>query len=206
MAAPSSGAIILFAAGLGVISFLVRIIFPVGWVLEPVGFQLGHFPQYIALFIIGLLASKNNWFEQLSGKTGRQLKRSARLCLLLFPVFFIIRYKLNTPLSWFSGGFHWQALLYAVWEQWIGISILTALLIRGKINWNATSILLTKASRSSFAVYIFHPLVTVIFMLALKNWAIDPAIKLLITAPLIILGSFVLGSIILLIPGVKRIL
>jgi hypothetical protein len=206
LAAPSSGAIILFAAGLGVISFLVRIIFPVGWVLEPVGFQLGHFPQYIALFIIGLLASKNNWFEQLSEKTGRQLKRSARLCLLLFPVFFIIRYKLNTPLSWFSGGFHWQALLYAVWEQWIGISILTALLIRGKINWNATSILLTKASRSSFAVYIFHPLVTVIFMLALKNWAIDPAIKLLITAPLIVLGSFVLGSIILLIPGVKKIL
>jgi hypothetical protein len=44
------------------------------------------------------------------------------------------------------------------------------------------------------------------FTLALRNWAIDPAIKLLVAAPLIILGSFVLGSIILLIPGVKKII
>lgn len=206
LAAPNSRTILLFAAGLGIVSFLVRIIFPVGWTLEPVGFQLGHFPQYIALFVVGLFASKNNWFDQLSEKTGRQLKKTALLSLLLFPVFFIIKFKLNIPSSWFSGGFHWQALLYAVWEQWIGISILTALLARGKANWNITSKLLTKASRSSFAVYIFHPLVIVAFTLSIRNWTIDPAIKLLVTAPLIVLGSFVLGSIILLIPGVKRIL
>lgn len=206
MVVPNSKTILLFAFALGIISFLVRIIFPVGWVLEPIGFQLGHFPQYIALFIIGLLAAKNNWFDELSEKTGRQLKRSAYLCLLFFPVFFIISFKLNTPSSWFCGGLHWQALLYAVWEQWIGISIVTALLIKGKTNWNTSSKLLTKASRSSFAVYIFHPLVIIIFTLAIRNWAIDPVIKLLVVAPLIVLGSFVLGSLILLIPGVKKII
>lgn len=88
LAVPGTGIILCFAAGLGIISFLVRIIFPVGWILEPVGFQPGHFPQYIALFIVGLWASENNWFSQLSDKTGRQLKRSAWLCLLFFPVFF----------------------------------------------------------------------------------------------------------------------
>ncbi|TPG37498.1 acyltransferase [Flavobacterium pectinovorum] len=206
VAVPNSSAILLFAAGLGIISFLVRIIFPVGWILEPVGFQLGHFPQYIALFIIGLLASKNNWFDQLSEKTGRQLKRSAWLCLLFFPVFLIVKFKLNTPSSWFSGGFHWQALLYALWEQWIGISILTTLLIKGKRNWNNTSELLAKASRSSFAVYIFHPLVIVGFTLSVRNWDIEPVVKLLVMIPLIVLGSFLLGLLVLLIPGVKKIL
>lgn len=206
LAAPNSRTILLFALALGIISFLVRIIFPVGWVLEPVGFQLGHFPQYIALFIIGLLAAKNNWFDQLSEKTGRQLKISAWLCLLFFPVFLIIKFKLNTPSPWFSGGFHWQALLYAVWEQWIGISILTALLIKGKRSWNISSVLLTKLSRASFAVYIFHPLVIVGFTLAARNWTIEPAIKFLVVAPLIVAGSFVLGSLILLTPGVKKIL
>jgi len=206
VAAPNTRAILLFALALGIISFLVRIIFPVGWVLEPVGFQLGHFLQYIALFIIGLLASKNNWFDQLSEKTGRQLKRSAMLCLLFFPLFFVISFKLNTPSSWFSGGLHWQALLYAVWEQWIGISIITALLIKGKRNWNIYSKLLTKVSRCSFAVYIFHPFVIVVLTLAVRSWSIDPAIKLLAIAPLIVLSSFVLGSLILLIPGIKKII
>jgi len=206
LAVPNTRSILWFALALGIISFLVRIVFPVGWVLEPIGFQLGHFSQYIALFIVGLLAAKNNWFEQLSDKTGKQLKVSALLCLLFFPVFIIIKFKLNMPSSWFSGGLHWQALLYAVWEQWIGISIITALLIKGKRNWNNSSKLLSKIARSSFAVYIFHPLVIVIFTLAVRNWAVEPAIKLLVVAPLIVLGSFVLGALIILIPGVKKII
>lgn len=206
IATPSSRTILVFAAALGIISFLVRIIFPVGWVLEPVGFQLGHFPQYIALFIVGLLAAKNKWFDQLSYQSEKLFRRSAWLCLLVFPVFLVIVLKLKSPSSWFSGGFHWQALLYAVWEQWIGISILTTLLLKGKRNWNTTSKLLTTTSRNSFAVYIFHPLVIVVFTLLVRNWNIDPAFKLLIVAPLILLGSFIFGSIVLLIPGIKKIL
>ncbi|RZJ45377.1 MAG: acyltransferase [Chryseobacterium sp.] len=101
VAVPNVKIIILFAVGLGIISFLVRIVFPVGWVLAPVGFQFGHFPQYIALFIIGLLAAKNNWFDQISDRVGRQLRRSALLCLLFFPVFFAIAVKLNTAINYF---------------------------------------------------------------------------------------------------------
>src|ERR1700683_2603091 len=40
LAAPSSKMILGFAAAVGIISFLVRIVFPVGWTLNPVGFQL----------------------------------------------------------------------------------------------------------------------------------------------------------------------
>jgi surface polysaccharide O-acyltransferase-like enzyme len=202
---PRTGAILLCAVVLGFISFLVRIIFPVGWVLKPLGFQLGHFPQYITLFIVGLLAYKNQWFDGLHERTGKYLQWSALLCLLFFPVFFIIRVKVNMPVAWYSGGFHWQSLLYAVWEQWIGLSILTALLSRAKRSWNTSSPLLAKLSRSSFAVYIFHPLAIVALTLALRNWAVDPAIKLLLVAPLAVLSSFLLGTLILWIPGVKRI-
>lgn len=206
LSVPGPGTIILGAVTLGIISFLVRIVFPVGWVLEPVGFQLGHFPQYIVLFIIGLIAAKNNWLDSLSTRTGKRLTLSAWLCLLFFPVFFLIRVKLNMPVAWYSGGFHWQSLLYAVWEQWIGLSILTVLLIKGKKYWNTSSALLSEVSRSAFAVYIFHPLVIVGFTLALRNWQVDPAIKLLVAAPAAVLGSFILGSLIIRIPGVKKII
>jgi len=204
--APGTFQILLFAVVLGVISFIVRIVFPVGWVLKPVGFQLGHFTQYIALFIVGIVAARNNWFEQLSDQTRKYLTLSIVLCLLFFPVFFFIRVKLNMPISWYSGGFHWQSLLYAIWEQWIGISILAVFLIKRRKNWNSTSALRTTLSRSNFVIYIFHPLVIVGFTLLIRNWEIDPAIKFLLIAPIIVVVSYCLGSLILLIPGIKKIL
>ncbi|MDW9379089.1 acyltransferase [Chryseobacterium sp. JV558] len=206
MPTPGTTTILLFAVVLGIITFVVRVAFPVGWVLKPFGFQLGHFPQYISLFVIGLLAYKNQWFDSLSIKTGKKLRISAWLSLLFFPVFFLIRVKLNMPISWYSGGFHWQSLLYAVWEQWIGFSILISLLSLAKHSWNKSSPLLSKLSKSTFATYIFHPLVIVVLSLSIKNWSVDPAVKFLILAPTAVVASFLLASIILMIPGIKRVI
>ncbi len=91
--APNAGTIILFAASVGVISFLVRQVFPVGWTLKPVGFQLGHFSQYIAMFILGLVASKSNWLNTISDETGKRLGRYALRLLLFFAVFFVIYHR-----------------------------------------------------------------------------------------------------------------
>ena len=206
LSVPGTRAIFLFAVLLGIVSFFVRVEFPVGWVLKPVGFQLGHFTQYIALFIAGLLAYKNNWFENLSFHTGKQLTLCAVVLLLFFPVFYVIKEKTGMPVSWYSGGLHWQSLLYAVWEQCIGISILTALLAAGRKYWNRSSLFLERLSRSAFAVYILHPLVIISLSMAARNWAADPAIKLLIVAPLAILGSFILGALFVLLPGVRKII
>lgn len=203
---PTSRTILLFALALGIVSFVVRILFPVGWVLEPFGFQLGHFPQYIAFFIIGLLASKNNWFEQLSQKTRKRVTLSSWLCLAFFSVFFVIKITVKMPVEWYSGGFHWQQLLYAIWEQCIGLSILTVLLIKGRTKWNKSTPLLAKLSRYSFATYIFHPVVIVAITLAVRNWPVDPAVKLLVVSPLVVLASFALGGLLLLIPGVRKII
>jgi len=204
--APSAGTIILFAIGIGIISFLVRLVFPVGWVLKPLGFQLGHFSQYIALFILGLAASKNNWLKNIPYKTGKQSLALVILLTLCFPIFFIIKLKLNMPLDWYNGGFHWQALLYAVYEQVIGFSIITVLLTFGRELWDKSSVLLSKLSRYTFAVYIFHPLLIISLSLALRNWAIEPALKLLVVGPLAVIGSFLLASVIVIIPGVKKII
>lgn len=205
-AVPSAGKIILFAVFIGVVSFFVRTVFPVGWVLKPVGFQLGHFSQYIALFILGLTAYKNEWLKKLSYRTGKQMLGLVIVLILFFPVFYIIKQLTNMPLDWFNGGFHWQALLYAVWEQVIGFSIITVLLTFGKRWWNNSLALLSKFSRYTFAVYIFHPLVLISLALLATDWAIDPSVKLLIVAPLAVIGSFLLASVVVLIPGVKKII
>jgi surface polysaccharide O-acyltransferase-like enzyme len=106
--------------------YALGIIFPVGWVLKPPGFQPGHFTQYISLFVLGIVALGNDWLSRLS--------------------------------------------------------------------------------RSAFAVYIFHPLLVISLSLAVRNRSIDPAMKLLVVAPLAVIGSFLPGSLLVNIPGVKKII
>lgn len=203
---PSVGRILFFAVIIGLISFAVRIFFPVGWVLKPLGFQLGYFSQYIAMFILGLIASRSKWIDIASYRTGKIMAIIA-LCLVFigFPLFFVVQSILRFPVDYFNSGGHWQSLWYAVWEQLVGFSIITALLCIGKKRWNKLSSFLTKLSRAAFAVYIFHPLVLIGLSVALHSWAIEPALKLLVVAPLTVLGSFLLGLVLIKTPWVNRI-
>jgi surface polysaccharide O-acyltransferase-like enzyme len=207
VALPSTTTVLFFAIGIGFISYAARIVFPVGWVLKPLGFQLGYFPQYIALFILGLVASKNKWLDSADYKKGKRM-RAIALCLVFigFPLFFVVQKILNFPIAWFNTGTHWQSLWYAVWEQLVGFSIITALLCIGKHSWNKPSVFLSKLSRCTFAVYIFHPLVVISLSVAVRNWTIDPALKLLVICPLAVGLSFLLGLVLVKIPGVNKII
>lgn len=203
---PRNGKILLFAAMLGVVSFGVRIIFPVGWVLHPVGFQLGHFTQYIALFCAGIVASRNKWLNDIDAKRGRDwLILSIVLVIVIFPSFYAVKEATHSPLDAFQGNGSWQSLLSAVWEQVTGISIIMTLLCITKFRWNTSTPLLQKMARAAFATYILHPLVVIVCTVLLKDIAIDPALKLLIAAPVVVPCSFLLGSLVVKMPGIKNI-
>jgi len=202
----SAGKVFLFAIGLGIVSYLARIIFPIGWVLKPVGFQLGHFPQYIIMFILGLMVTNNTWIQSITQKDAIRLTGIATCCILIiFPLFYVLLTWLKFPSSYFSGEGYWPSLLYALWEQVTGLCIMAALLYLGREHCPTSSSFSKGLSRSAFAVYIFHPIVIISITLLLKNWAIDPAWKLLVAAPSAVVVSFLLGSVIVSIPGVKKI-
>lgn len=203
---PKDSTIFLFALGLGVVSYLVRIIFPVGWVLKPVGFQLGHFPQYIALFSLGIVASRNNWLAQLNPARGRKwLIWALVLVFLIFPSVFAASKITNSPLETFQGNGTWQSFTSSVWEQLTGISIIMALLCFTKAKWNNSSTFMQRMARSAFATYIVHPLVVISFTLLLKSWQVNPAFKLLAVAPFVVTISFLLGNLLVKLPGVKNV-
>ncbi|MFC0515031.1 acyltransferase family protein [Mucilaginibacter angelicae] len=205
--APSALAIVLFAAGLGMASYSVRIVFPVGWVLKPVGFQLGHFPQYIAMFWVGVIASRNNWLSGFDIKTGRLFAwLAAFMILVMFPVLYFVKESTHSSIESLSGQGHWQSLMYACWEQLTGVFIMAALLIIAKHRWSGQSILGKSMSRAAFGVYIFHPLVLISLSVIAIGWPIDPGFKLLIVGPLAVAGSFLLSLILVKIPGVNKII
>ncbi len=203
IAFPRNGQIAAFALALGVISYLVRIVFPVGLVLHPVGFQLAHFPQYISLFCLGIIAFRNGWMNEVSYSTGKRCAITAFvLVLIVLPVTVVV---LAGQLDKVMGGGTWQSFAVAIWEQLTGISIIVALSGIAKHRWNYSTSLLQKASRAAFATYIFHPLVVISLTLLLLPWKADPAIKVLIVAPCAVIFSFTLGWFVTKVPLVKRI-
>lgn len=204
---PSTKQIILFALGIGIITYFVRIKFPIGWVLHPVGFQFAHFPQYIAMFVLGLLASRSKWTDNVNPKVGKQTLRIAlALVLLGFPALLVAQVVFKFPLSDFGSGGHWPSLGYAVWEQLTGFSIIAVLMSLGKHRWNQAPGWLVKLSRCTFAVYIFHPLVLIALSVLLHSWAIEPALKLLVVGPLAVLGSFALGMLLVKVPVINKVI
>jgi surface polysaccharide O-acyltransferase-like enzyme len=160
----------------------------------------------VSLFILGLVAAKNNWLDRFPYDKGKRFTRYALRLLLFLLVIAIIEKVAKTPQAWITGGLHWQQLLFALWEQLMGFSIIVALLTYGKKLWNRSSALMGKLSRNAFTVYIFHPLVLVALSLSISNWGVDPAIKFLVVAPLAVVGSFLLASVITSIPGVSKII
>lgn len=200
---PRNGQIFAFAIGLGIVSYFVRIFFPVGWVLHPVGFQLGHFPQYISLFCFGIIASRNQWMNDIPQNIGKRWGFIALgLVFIVLPVAIVL---MDGQLDKVMGGGTWQSFVVAVWEQFTGISIIVALSSIAKYRWNSTSPLLQRASRAAFATYIFHPLIVISLTLLLLQWNIDPAFKVLLAAPCTVTFSFCLGWLITRLPIAKNI-
>ncbi|GAB3782395.1 acyltransferase [Spirosoma horti] len=203
---PMSG-ILLFAVALGLVSFLVRLVFPIGWVLPFLGFQFSYFPQYVVLFAVGVVARQNKWLDQLSIREG---KRFGWLALgfvgIGFPLLFVAAIKLQLSIDNFSGGWNWQSLLLCLWEQLTGLSISMALLSYGKYHWNGNNAFLDKLARSAYSTYIFHPLLIISLSLLVAGVSLDPFLKLIFVAPLAVIGSFLIGRLALTIPGADTIL
>lgn len=203
---PIVGRIIIFAACTGVLTYFVRLAFPVGTVLKPLGFQFGHFAQYIAMFVLGLIASRSKWINNANYRTGKTMAFIVlALVVIGFPLFVIVQEWVGFPIKDYNAGGHWPMLWYAVWEQLVGFCLVTALLCIGKKRWNKPSAFLSTLSRSAFAVYIFHPLVLIGLSVALHHWDMEPAVKLLVVAPLAVIGSFLLGLLVVRIPGVNKV-
>ena len=199
--------ILLFAVILGIVSFVVRIWFPVGYKLEFVGFQLAHFTQYIALFYVGIIASKNDWFTQISYQQGvKWLKLALVFVLILFPIIFYFGGVIEHGISSFMGGLGWQSFLYAMWEQILGVSIIIGLIGLFKEKYNTQNDRLKAVSASSYTVYLIHALILVSLSLLMENIKIDNGLKFLILTPISLLICFFVSNSIRKLPYLREIL
>jgi glucan biosynthesis protein C len=191
--APSNLVIAAFALMLGLLTFVVRIWIPVGVQFDLLGIQFAHFVQYIALFIVGLVAYRRNWFVALTVGQAKVWLVIIVILLLIFPILLVVSGALEGNIDAVMGGMHWQSLAYSIWEQFMCLAMVVTLLVWFRTKFNRQGSLAQKMSAAAYATYIFHRPVITLLALALVSIQLDLALKFVLVAPLAVALSFLVG-------------
>jgi hypothetical protein len=203
--APSNAAIAIFALALGVATFIVRIWIPVGYEVPVLNIQPAHFVQYIALYIVGIIAYRRNWFEKLSDAQGKTWRVVALVLIVLFPVLFIVGGALEGVTEPYFGGLYWQNLAYSVWEEFMCLAMVVTLLVWFRKRFTKQGPLARAMSGAAYATYVFHQLVIVLLAVALRGIQLDMALKYVLVVPFAVGLAFLAGYLVKKLPVARRI-
>jgi glucan biosynthesis protein C len=204
--APGNAAIALFALGLGLVTYVVRLKWPIGRWYEPLHWQIAHLPQYVALFALGILAYPRGWFEGLGTAQGRLWGRVALLLAPVFPIVAVAAGALRGGLRPYFGGRRWQALFYAPWDQAMCVAVTVALLVLFRERLNHQGRLAAALSASAYGAYIFHGPVIIWLAMALRPVRMDMGLKFLCVAPLAVALTFLVAFVAKKLPVARNIL
>ncbi len=202
---PSAGLLVGFALSLGLGSFAVRLVQPIG--KNILNLQLCFFTQYVAWFLAGLHAARHGWLVPLAQSA--RARRAGGLALVggaLAMLVLLLVGSRHAPIEAFFGGVHWQALGLAVWEQLNGLGLaLGALTLSARFFNHETRALRWLADRS-FGVYVLHAPVLVALAMAFRAlpYHLYGLVVLLTLAGLAL--SFALADVARRVPGLRSIL
>ena len=202
---PSNTAIALFAVALGAVSFLVRIWLPIGYVLNPLGFQLPFFPQYIAFFSVGAIAFRGNWLLTVTARTGMFWLRLAVVLVVVFLALLSVSAVTGT-VDLFFGGFNWQTAVYSFWEQAFAVSVSIGLIVWFREKLNFQNRFAKMLSDNSYAAYILQAPIIVGLALGLASINMPLALKFIAVAPIAVALCFAVAYLVRKIPKVNQVL
>ena len=96
----------------------------------------------------------------------------------MMPIIYILSGGLSGDVTPALGGIHWQSLVYAIWEQLFCLSMIITLLHFFKHNLNYQNRINSELAGSSYASYIIHSLVVVVFTLLIQDILLHPLLKI----------------------------
>jgi peptidoglycan/LPS O-acetylase OafA/YrhL len=198
---PSYLEIGIFALALALVSYLFRIVIPMGMSVPILGFPTpAYIPQYLSFFILGTLAFRRDWFRTIPnsmGKVGFGVALIATIILL--------------PLA-LSGGTHflgkgyWQSAAYALWDSTFAVGMCLALITFFRHFLNRTGKFSRFLSRNTYTVYLIHAPLIVFLAIALRWFHPEQLIKFGVAALIGLPLCFLVANLVRKIPLVSRIL
>ena len=201
----NSKQIFIVAILITVFTFLTRLIFPIG--TNILNMQLCFFPQYIVLFILGIIFFRRDLLQTIPYQLGMKWFRYT----LIFGTFiwFLIIYFADVPnkgIQQIEGHFGWQSASYSLWESFFCVGICLGLTVWFREKFNYQHRLNKFLSDNAFGVYVFHAPVLVLISMWLREIAIYPFFKYFIVAVITIPLCFLISHFTRKIPGIGYIL
>jgi glucan biosynthesis protein C len=187
---PRSNEILLFVLLLALAHFVVRIWWPTGKSFS--NLQFGFFPGYVSLFIIGVIAYDNKWFDTFSDSVGMCWIKLSVPAIFLFPVIGVAGGALEdiTP---FLGGVHWQSLVYSLWEAFVGTGLIAGIFIIFRKKYDSQTRFTKNLSDNAYTVFIIHAPVIVFLAYAIRGLHIFPLVKFILVSVLGVSLCFLLS-------------
>ena len=203
---PGRYSIILAAVIVGLLTFLIRTRFPIGAVYQPLNLQVANLMQYIFMFFAGVFIFLEGWLEKLPSISLKFWLPFTVGVIIFMPFLFFLFGGASGDVSPALGGFTWQSLVLSIWEQIFCISMVATFLSFFYTYLNKNTGITRELAASSYATFIFHPLILVILSVSLQDLHYPPLLKITLLAGPTLVLCFFIASLFRRIPGIKSIL
>ena len=166
---PSNGRLFCFAVVLALVSTVVRIWYPIDlWLRMGVPAEIAHLPQYLSLFVLGIVAAPYRWLERIPVATGRAWLVIGGL---------LIAWRFGYTI--FHGQYvsHTGLLVDIFWTQWealLCVSLCVGLPYAFRRHGASTQPWVRFLARHAFLVYVLHLPVLVFIQMALEKSTLGP--------------------------------
>jgi surface polysaccharide O-acyltransferase-like enzyme len=186
-----------------VLSYAVRFVAPFGeerWRLS-----LSQSPGWVMGFVLGVLAAERGWLSELAPSIVRLARRMAAAGVAAAVLVVAGTSVLDIEFDQFAGGGTWQSLILAAIEAALVVSMPLWLIDVFRRRFAHQGPVLRAMSRAAFAAFVVHQLILVGLILSIRFTPWAPEVEYLLVSALAVAGSYLVGSWVVRIPGISRI-
>lgn len=205
---PSHAAIVGFIIWLALISWIVRIWYPIDdWV--PLFFFMAaepaHLAQYVSLFGLGVIAYRGDWLRQMPTRLGAiWLAVGLAASTGYYIVGLLGSDSANDDVV--TGGFTARSALYSTWEALICAAMVVGLVVVGRTAFRRSSRLLEAMTAASYDAYILHITFVIGLQAGLEDVDLPTGLKFGLVASLGVPLAFGAGHVSGRVPGLRTLL
>jgi hypothetical protein len=203
---PNHFAIAGFVVGLALVTWIVRIWYPVDkWVplLWVIPAEPAHLPQYIAFFAAGVLAFRGDWFRAMPPRAGLLWLGVGLIASAgVYAAYAIGPWKDLMAI----GGFNLPSLLRSAWETVIAVGLSVGLIVAFREMFAHANPIFGTLAAASFGAYILHPAIVVALQAGIAGLALPAFAKFAFVSAAGTILAFWLARLSSNVPGLRAVL
>jgi glucan biosynthesis protein C len=201
-APPAYWMVVGMALALGLVTYLWRMVVPIGFWIPVVDLPTGaYLPQYIGFFGLGIVAFRRGWFHTITIRMGAfGLGLAVGATLIFLPLGLAGGYATTV------GGGTLGSLCYALWDSSVAVGVSLALLAFFRRRLDRSGPLWRYLSNHVYAVYVTHAFIVTAVGYALSVVPVPTLAKVAIAVVVALPACFALAGLVRWLPGMRRVL